>query len=338
MNTISSRLPFFKWTAIVAMLLLFSCETDDDPDPIGNWIHISDFEGIPRTEAASFQIGDRGYVTTGYDGFDRLGDLWEYDPLRDFWIQRASFPGKLRNSAVAFSIGEYGYVGTGYDGTNELGDFWRYDPESDTWDSITPFGGSPRYNAVAFAVGGKGYVGTGYDGNNLKDMWQYDPVADEWTQTVSVGGSKRVEAFAFVLNDRAYVGGGKNNGRYVDDFWEFDPDTGVWTQKTDLINDDDDDDIDNFNLTRSNASTFTAEGRGFLALGINPGNRIDLWEYEPNSDTWEEKTDFEGSARSGAIGFSFFDNGYLLTGSSGGSSAFDDVWLFEPFVENDKDD
>lgn len=313
------------------------CEEDESIDPLGNWLELSDFEGIPRTDAASFQIGDKGYVVGGYDGFDRLKDVWEYDPVRDFWVQKADLPGVERNSAVGFSIGNTGYIGTGYDGKNELKDFWAFNPDSNTWVAKANFGGSARYGAVGFSLQGKGYIATGYDGNNLKDMWEYDPAADTWTQQVSVGGSKRVDGFAFILNDRAYVGGGRNNGVYEDDFWEYDPGQKIWNRKADLVNDEDDG-IDDYNIVRGNAISFATTAKGYIGLGFNGGNQTDVWEYDPGLDYWIEKTDFEGVSRNGALAFVFNDNGYILTGTSGGTSAFDDVWLFEPFIENNEDD
>ncbi|MEL6194870.1 MAG: kelch repeat-containing protein [Bacteroidota bacterium] len=326
------------WLGLVLFMVYFTgCDEDDSVDPLGNWLELSDFEGIPRSDAASFQIGDKGYVVGGYDGFDRLKDVWEYDYIRDFWVQKADFPAIERNSAVGFSIGNQGYIGTGYDGKNELGDFWVFNPDSNAWTAKADFGGSPRYGAVGFSLDGKGYIATGYDGNNLKDMWEYDPTADSWTQQVSVGGSKRVDGFVFVLNGKAYVGGGRNNGVYEDDFWEYDPATKEWTRKADLVNDEDDG-IDDYNIVRSNAISFATSSKGYLGLGFNGGNRVDVWEYEPVQDFWVEKTDFEGVPRNGAVSFSFDNKGFFLTGTSGGTSAFDDVWLFEPDIENDEDD
>lgn len=323
---------------LVSILFGTSCAEEEEVDPIGNWVEKSDFEGLPRSDAVHFVIGSRAYVATGFDGYDRLNDLWEYDPERDYWVQKADFPGVPRNAAVGFSLNGKGYLGTGYDGENRLTDFWEYDPENDTWTQKADFGGSERYGAIGFALEGLGYIGTGTDGNDLKDLWEYDPVQDSWEQGVSVGGSKRVDAFVFVVNGKAYVGGGRNNGVYEEDFWEYDPVSRFWTERVELINDDDEDDIDDYNITRSDAVAFEMNGKGYLGMGLNGGNRIDMWEYNPQLDTWEEKTNFEGAPRRGASVLAFGNETFILAGTSGGTTAFDDVWKFDPEAENDEDD
>lgn len=98
-------------------VITISCSNDEeDEDLMGKWYRVSDFDGLARGEATSFTIGNKGYLTGGYDGRKHLNDLWEYDMELDFWTQKASFPGTPRSSATAFSIDTKGYFGTGYDG------------------------------------------------------------------------------------------------------------------------------------------------------------------------------------------------------------------------------
>lgn len=98
-------------------VITVSCSNDDeDEDLMGKWYRVSDFDGLARGEATSFTIGNKGYLTGGYDARKHLNDLWEYDMELDFWTQKASFPGTSRSSSTAFSVGGKGYFGTGYDG------------------------------------------------------------------------------------------------------------------------------------------------------------------------------------------------------------------------------
>ncbi|HRX10351.1 MAG TPA: kelch repeat-containing protein, partial [Draconibacterium sp.] len=107
----------------IILLILFSfsivsCGDEEDEDLMGNWSELSDFDGVPRSDAVGFSIGDKGYIGTGYDGDDRLSDFWEYNPSQNYWTQKADFPGVARTGAVGFGIGDKGYIGTGYDGDN----------------------------------------------------------------------------------------------------------------------------------------------------------------------------------------------------------------------------
>ena len=67
---------------------------------MGKWHRVSDFDGLARSEATSFTIGNKGYLTGGYDARKHLNDLWEYDMEQDSWTQKATFPGPPRSAAV----------------------------------------------------------------------------------------------------------------------------------------------------------------------------------------------------------------------------------------------
>ncbi len=323
-------LPFYL------LIVLGSCDSGsiDEESEVGNWIELSDFEGVIRSGAVAFAIAGKGYVGTGFDGFDRLNDFWEYDPEKNFWVQKADLPAVARNAAIGFAAEGKGYVGLGFDGLDEIGDFWEYDPISNSWSQKTDFGGSARYGAVAFSMGGKGYVGTGFDGNDLKDFWEYDPELDTWTQKVSVGGSKRLNAFSFVINDHGYVGGGIHNGAFEADLWQYDPLADLWVEKN-PINDDDlgGDPI----IPREHAVTFSLAGKAYLTTGAQGVLLGDTWEYDPVLDEWNDRTGFEGVAREEAVAFVIDDWGYVVSGRNV-NLRLDDIWSFNPEALFDEDD
>lgn len=320
------------------LVVVIGCDSgsDEDDNEIGNWRRLSYFEGVGRADAVTFTIGDKAYVGTGYDGSSRLNDFWEYDPKLNNWQRIADFPGAARNGAVGFGTGAKGYVGLGYDGINRLKDFWEYDPTTDTWNEISDFGGTARYGAVAFSIDNKGYVGTGYDGNNLKDFWEYDPSTDQWTQKISLPGAKRYDAVAFVINGKGYICTGINNGIYEDDFWEYDPATNQWSAKRRIADVSDENyDDDYTDIVGTNKVAFSINGKGYIATAGRGGVGTAVWEYDPLTDLWERKNSFEGSARTEAVGFSIEDVGYVTTGRSA-SFYFDDLWGFEPDVEQEE--
>jgi N-acetylneuraminic acid mutarotase len=317
------------------LIITPSCKNNDNNTTtvIGDWQNRSELDGISRSEAVSFVIGDSAYLATGYDGTNRLHDLWQYDPALDSWRQKADLPGTPRSSAVGFTINNKGYVGTGYDGTNRLNDFWQYNPTTNSWAKKADFAGSARYDAVGFAVMDKGYISTGFDGNYLKDLWQYDDVNDSWMQMISMGGAKRSGAVAFVHDNKAYICTGNNNGvtSTVTDVWVFDPTaTPYWSEKRRIANLDPDTYDDNYtDITRTNATAFVIGDFAFLATGNTGGAVATCWQYDFAQDVWVKKTDFENSAREGAVGFSVSNRGFIATGRSG-NSPFDDIMEFLP--------
>ena len=140
------------------------------------WTQKADFGGGIRNWAASFAIGNKGYVGTGGNNVVVLKDFWEFDPIANTWSQKADFGGIERNVATGLSIGGKGYIGTGTDGTVVLKDFWEYDLIADTWTRKADFGGTARLSAVGFSIDSKGYLGTGDDSiNKLQDFWEYTP-------------------------------------------------------------------------------------------------------------------------------------------------------------------
>lgn len=319
-----------------------SCEkdTESSDDLVGNWTRRYEFEGVGRTEAVSFTIGNTVYVGGGFDGSNRLNDFWSFDQNTGTWTPIKAFPGDARNSAVAFSVNGKGYVGTGInENATKLKDFWEYDPATDNWTQVADFGGTARYSAVAFTINGKGYVSCGYDGNYLKDLWEFNPSTNTWTQKASLYGSKRSEAVAFVYNNMGYVLTGFNNGSYLNDFWAYDPNTDSWTEKrkiSDATDETFDDDYGD-NIRRGNAVLFVIGDYAYLTCGRQSGIIGTTWQYDIANDLWSEKTGFEGSSREGAIGFSVNNRGFVVTGNNS-SYRFDDMWEFFPNEEQNDND
>lgn len=324
----------FVGLSMVLSMALSSCHKSSPATILGNWKIRSEFDGVARSEAVSFVIGDSAYIGTGFDGTNRLKDMWQYDPSLNFWIQKADFPGAPRQSAVAFTLNNKGYVGTGYDGVNNYKDFYQYDPTANSWTRVADFGGSARYDAVAFAISNKGYVSTGYDGNFLKDLWSYDDASNTWNQEVGMGGFKRSGAVAFVYNNQAYIVTGNNNGQTgtVNDLWMFDPTANpTWVQKRSITNVSTDSYDDGYtDITRTNAVAFVMGGAyAYLTTGNNGSVMTSTWQYDIVNDLWASKTAYEGVAREGAVAFSVNNEGYVGTGRAI-NTPYDDFYYFFP--------
>lgn len=330
MNSLKKRILL---TTLFVSIVSIGCSNDDSTvDLVGNWVKKSSFDGPARSSATGFVIGDYAYVTAGYTGDEYLKDLWAYNSTGDYWEQKADFTGIARSSASGFELNGKGYIGLGYDGTNKLKDFYEYNPSSNSWEQKADFAGTARYSAVGFQVGGKAYFGTGYDGNYLKDFYQYNATTNTWSQVNGFSGNKRRNAAVFVIDNKAYLGIGINSGSYQVDFWVFDPTTEIWTRKRDL--DDDATDHDTYAIKRANASSFAINGLGYIACGESSKT---IWEYNPTTDIWKEKTSLEGSSRTDAIGFSINQRGFVMLGRSG-TAYFDDSWEFKPTEAQNDDD
>jgi N-acetylneuraminic acid mutarotase len=321
-------------------MIFFGCsKSNSSTTLVGNWTNTTDILGVGRSGAVCFTIADSAYIGLGYNQTNNpkyLSDFYRYDYNNNKWGKIASFPDSMaRTNAVAFSVNNKGYVGTGYDGNNYLSDFWEYNPATNSWRRVKTLaiGSNGRRNAVAFAIGSNGYVGTGFDGgNNLMDFWKYTPDADSgvWSPAANIG-FKRAYSTSFVINGYGYVVTGENNGQYCQDFWKYDPTADKWTRMRDIANTNTTQTYDdNYTaIERSYGVGFSANNLGYVACGIFSGLNSTVWEYDPINDLWIQRTSYEGSARSEAVGFSINNNIFVGTGKNG-TSAYDDFWKFKP--------
>jgi N-acetylneuraminic acid mutarotase len=323
-------------------LIFNACSSSTD---YGDWIKTNAFSGVARSDAASFVIGNKGYVFGGYDGNTshpnegRLSDLWEFDTENgnDTWTQLADFPGTARNSASAFAIGTNGYIGLGFDGDNYLKDFWEYNSLTDTWSQKADFAGPGRIGAIAFAVAGKGYFGCGYDDNYLNDVYVYNPTTGLWSAAPTILGDKRDNGTAFVYNDEAYVVGGTNNGGAVTGFCKFNPTSNEWIELNAIYDYSDKSFDDNYaNLARTYACVFIIGEYAYMTCGANASGTLlsDTWRYNFATDRWKKASAFEGSTREEAVTLSVNGRGFVLTGCKS-TYRWDDVWEFLPDQEYD---
>jgi N-acetylneuraminic acid mutarotase len=269
----------------------------------------------------------------GKDDDAYLTDFWKYDPVKNAWSQVADFPGAARAHNVSIGNGSKGFVGLGYDGDNDLSDFWEYDAGSDSWKQIDDFGGGERRYATAFAIDKNIYVGTGTQEDDklfTNDFWKFD--GNNWSKINSLSGEKRRLANAGSLNGKGYVFSGLHNS-IIQDFWSYDPSTDVWTKLDDL----NDEDTGNTEIARCNASTFSVDDKLYVVGGNSSAAVSTIFEWDPTTEIWTQKTSIEATKREGAGSFILAGNAYIVGGRSG-SSYLDDCYMFEPNEEKNSDD
>ncbi len=242
------------------------------------------------------------------------------------WQQRPDLPGQGRSYASSFAINDKYYLGMGYNGVTSVNDFWEYNLNTGVWTQITDFP-MPIAISVCFTLNGKGYCGTGFDtGTNTfhKSFYEFDPGNNSWTAIAEFPGAARAGAVAFTINGKAYVGTGGSTNVSYNDFYEYDPSNNTWTPIADFAGG-----------TRAGAVGFSINQKGYVGLGspiidsdaISPS---DMYEYDPTSDTWLQKANFEGTARTFAVGFGLLGKGYVGTGGQSNNYNSQDFWKFDP--------
>lgn len=215
--------------------------------------------------------------------------------------------------------------------------FYAYGQTSNSWTKKASFGGLKREKAVAFSIDSYGYVSCGVDTAEQvhNDLWQYNPELDAWTQLASLPGVARKNAIAFVIAGKAYLGTGYDHdetlsGSKLKDFWEYNPLENEWTEKAHYPGGGD--------TGIYQATAFTLLEKGYVACGkIGPDAYIpELWQYDPLTDSWIERTPFPGGDRYQLISFVLENKAFVGMGTD--HDVFrKDIWEYDPVTNTWED-
>lgn len=84
-------------------------------------------------------------------------------------------------------------------------------------------------------------------------------------------------------------------------------------------------------IERSNASGFSIGTKAYIGCGSTPSDsyKNDLWEYDPQTDTWSQKAPLPGAGRYNAVGFAIGTKGYIGTGMTSGG-VVKDFYQYDP--------
>jgi N-acetylneuraminic acid mutarotase len=201
-----------------------------------------------------------------------------------------------------------------------------------SWTQKTGFPGGARYSSASFSIGTKVYIGIGYNDGDMptRDFWEWDQTTKVWTRKADYPGNTTGIAVSFSIGTKGYIGTGndfKTIG-FTNEFWEYDPGTDRWTQKASLPT----------IPGRALAVGFSIGTKGYIGLGNkdlfttggnpNPSYYQDFWEWDQTANEWTKKADFPGNTRSGAVGFSIGNKGYIGTGGDG-TNYSKDFWEWD---------
>ncbi len=181
----------------------------------------------------------------------------------------------------------------------------------------TDFPGVSNYDAASFSIGTKAYIGMGIDYGDwpTKEFWEWDQATNIWTRKADFPGRLEGIFLGFSIGTKGYVETGSTYfpvNIIPNEFWEYDPAANIWTQKAAIP----------VTPGRNASVGFSIGTKGYIGLGVKAEGQFnsyfrDFWEYDPATNVWTQKADFEGNIRSGAVGFSIGKKGYVGNGSDG---------------------
>jgi len=166
-----------------------------------------------------------------------------------------------------------------------------------------------------FVCNDKAYVCTGYyDYSFTKYVFEYNASNNTWTRKNDFLGNGRLGAIGFSINNIGYILLGENaNYDFLNDNYQYDINNDSWSKKN------------NLSIYRYNSVSFVANNKAYVCGGTDYNSYKDLWEYNPETDTWSQKLSFPGTARAGMIGFAIDNIGYVGLGEGK-----KDFWAYNP--------
>ena len=264
-----------------------------------------------RSQHTSAEFDNRLWVLGGYDGSNRLNDIWySADGVNWTEVTTGYWSERYLHTSVTFDDKLWVLGGLASGSENDV---W-YSEDLTTWAQATAAAAwSSRYGHTSVVFDGKIWVIGGYDGAYTNDVW-YSSDGANWTQaTASAGWPARSNHSSAVFDGKLWVLGGYDGSRF-NDVW-YSADGATWTQAT-----------NNAVWSERDSHSSAVFDDKLWVLGGNDGSKIlsDTW-HSADGINWKRITAAaEWSERWGHSSLLFGDELWVLGGYDG--NRVNDVW------------
>jgi len=317
-------------------------EVDDGEckSAINQWTLVKHTGTPPHQRSLHAGIVVKGclYIFGGYDGSNRVNDLYRFSFKASKWSQvLVTGPApSARDRHVVVSHNDKIYICAGYDGNNRVNDFWQYDTENEIWSVVDAVIGqppTPRHSHSGVVYDGSMYIFAGYDGNYRSDLHRYMFSQRKWS-SVPVKGvvpKARYRTSAVAYKNWMLVVGGHDGAKHLNDFYQLNFDTSEWC----LV------EIANQAPPPSSRDSHSAviSGDSMYLFGGSTGSaRNDLYSFSLTTNQWHEVR--PASGQKGTIPCPRFchtcevyNNSLYVFGGYDGQQRLNDFWQFRLATE-----
>lgn len=260
--------------------------------------------------------------------------FWEYSPDTDEWSLIYEMEELLRYDIFSFAINENYYWGGGFfsfkDGLSI--NKYSYNKNEEVLNVKGIFEGAADCYLSPFSIGVdmQGYIFGGIVSTIYPELlfFKYSETNNTWEKQSSFDNAFDYKYWygmtGFEIDGKIYLGTGATDKGLTNEFWCYDPDDDSWTQLPVFPSKE-----------RCFAVGFSINGKGYIGMGsredwyIKTSNSLsDIWEFDPNDNSWREVATFPGGKRSGAAAVVSNSKAYVCFGNEK-----NDLWEFEPFSE-----
>ncbi|MGC9308945.1 MAG: Kelch repeat-containing protein, partial [Thermoplasmatota archaeon] len=308
------------------------------PDLSGPWIPMAGIPWKPRSSHASVVLPDDSIVLMGgYDGIDRMNDVWRSTDGGDTWTQMtdaAEWAARSGHTSVVLSDGSVVLMG-GYDGSNPLNDVWRSTDKGATWTQITASASwSARSSHTSVALSDDSIVlmlGSSETSSFMNDVWRSTDMGATWTQmTASAFSSGRNSHTSVALSDDSiliiggfyYVGGDIPHLATTGRVYRSDDMGATWTLQGTVS--------PTYNAAAVVLSddTVLVMGGYFYSYVVGTSYRSDnIYQSDDAGETWTEiNSNPEWPELESHSVVALADDSLVLTGGYTGSKRLNDIW------------
>jgi N-acetylneuraminic acid mutarotase len=148
--------------------------------------------------------------------------------------------------------------------------------------------------------------------------------AQTWQHITDFPSVERDDGVSFVINNKAYCGTGLKTGwSATGDFYSFDMQSELWEPAASLP----------AGTERQYASAFAYNNYGYIVGGVASNTLSDVWQYNPSSNNWVQKTSKPGIGVYGSVSFVIDGNAYLIGGNSVNGYS-NEVWMYSINSDN----
>jgi N-acetylneuraminic acid mutarotase len=149
-----------------------------------------------------------------------------------------------------------------------------------------------------------------------------------WTQKAGMPESaeERCCGIGFAIGNYGYIGLGNYYGIDDDELYRYDPSSDSWSQMA------------SFGTPTEELVCMVINNIAYAGLGLSQGSNSNqfpqhFYAYDPQTNTWTQKSDFPGAGRQEAVSFTIGNKGYVVLGIAG-DSIYKDVWEYDPVADS----
>lgn len=206
------------------------------------------------------------------------------------------------------------------------------------WRQMLDTGNLEIIEPVFFSIGSKGFT----INQQTNEVYEYDAASNKVTKKGNFPGPRRLSsATAFSIGNKGYFGlglgqksikeGSQTEWEYVYriDFWQYDPVADSWTRKADLPIPPNPNQYEPKQSSFFGAFGIEIANKGYVGSGrdVNFSIRKYLYEYNPQTDSWIDKTgNYAPGFSQIVMAFSIGDKGYIADSTT--------MWEYTPTAVN----